>query len=87
MQEGLTATLDELRGCWEESQSFQMDQLLPVLCGSLANTARVVSAVESLGQRILTMSGRLQAMAESQQATAESQRATAEGLKRIREVL
>ncbi|XP_078067540.1 uncharacterized protein LOC144492869 [Mustelus asterias] len=94
MQEGLTATLDQLRGCWEESQSFQEDQLLPVLHGSQANTARGASAVENLRQRILTMSGRLQAMAESQQATAESQRAmaesqqtTAEGLNRILEVL
>ena len=62
MQKGLT---DQLRGCWEESQSFQADQLLPVLRGSEANTARVAFTVESLGQGILTMSGRVQVMAES----------------------
>ncbi|XP_078060430.1 uncharacterized protein LOC144486236 [Mustelus asterias] len=80
MQEGLMATLDQLRGCWEESQSFQVDQLLPVFRASQANTARVASAVENLGQGILTMSGRRQAMAEFQ-------RATAEGLNRILKVL
>ena len=55
-----------------------MDQLLPVLHASQANTAKVASAVESLGQGFLTMCDRLQAMAESQQATVESQRATAQ---------
>ena len=80
MQEGLTATLDQLRGCWEESQGFQADQLLPVMRASQANTTRVASAVESLRQGILTMGGRLQAMAESQQATAE-------GLSRLLEIL
>ena len=80
MQEGLTATLDQLRGCWEEFQSFQVDQLLPVMRASQADTARVASAVEGLGQGILTMVGKLQAMAESQQATAE-------GLSRLLEIL
>ncbi|XP_078088075.1 uncharacterized protein LOC144506124 [Mustelus asterias] len=87
MQEGLTATLDRLRGYWEESQSFQTDQLLSVLRGSQANTARMAATVESLRQEILTMSGRLQAIAESQRATAESQRAAAESQRATREGL
>ncbi|XP_078075436.1 uncharacterized protein LOC144497873 [Mustelus asterias] len=71
LQEGMSVTFQQLQDLLEESHSLQVQEVVPALRGTQANIARVASAVESLGQEMVAMGGRVQGMAESLRSMTE----------------
>ncbi|XP_078060497.1 uncharacterized protein LOC144486345 [Mustelus asterias] len=76
--EGLSATVLRLQGCSEESNRVLLQEVVPTQRGNQINTARVVTAVESLAQGSVLMGDRVQAILETQRTMGEGVAGTQE---------